>query len=309
MHSPHTLRTPYPRRAVLRLLGLPAMGALAAAPLASAWAQSPAAKPPRIVSVSGSLTEIVYALGAEQQLVGTDTTSLYPAAAQRTSKVGYMRQLSAEGLLSLRPDAVIGTTDAGPSVVMAQIRSAGVQVELVNTTHDWAELGRKVAAVGRATAQVEAARALQAQLEAQWAQTQKVVGQYRGRVPKVLFVLSHGPSPQVAGAQTAAHAMLGFAGLRNAMAEPGGPSVLNGYRPMTSEALVNAAPDVIVTTTQGIEAIGGVDKFWARPGLTLTPAYQRRALVAMDALLLIGFGPRLPQAVLELHQATLKAAA
>lgn len=309
MHSPHPLRTPYPRRAVLRLLGLPAMGALAAAPLASAWAQSPAAKPPRIVSVSGSLTEIVYALGAEQQLVGTDTTSLYPAAAQRTPKVGYMRQLSAEGLLSLRPDAVIGTTDAGPSVVMAQIHSAGVQVELVNTTHDWAELGRKVAAVGRATAQVEAARALQAQLEAQWAQTQKVVGQYRGRVPKVLFVLSHGPSPQVAGAQTAAHAMLGFAGLRNAMAEPGGPSVFNGYRPMTSEALVNAAPDVIVTTTQGIEAIGGLDKFWTRPGLTLTPAYQRRALVAMDALLLIGFGPRLPQAVLELHQATLKAAA
>lgn len=285
------------------------MGALAAAPGASAGAQSPAAKLPRIVSVSGALTEIVYALGAEQQLVGTDTTSLYPAAAQRTPKVGYMRQLSAEGLLSLRPDAVIGTTDAGPSVVMAQIRSAGVQVELVNTTHDWAELGRKVAAVGRATAQVQAARALQAQLDAQWLQTQTLVGQHRGRAPKVLFVLSHGPSPQVAGGQTAAHAMLGFAGLRNALAEPGGPSAFDGYRPMTSEALVNAAPDVIVTTTQGIEAMGGIDKLWARPGLALTPAYPRRALVAMDALLLIGFGPRLPQAVRELHQATLRAAA
>ena len=78
---------------------------------------------------------------------------------------------------------------------------------------------------------------------------------------------------------------------------------------MTAEALVAAAPDMIVTTTQGIEAAGGLDKFWARPGLDLTPAYKTRALVALDALYLIGFGPRLPQAVAELHRASRKAMA
>jgi iron complex transport system substrate-binding protein len=78
---------------------------------------------------------------------------------------------------------------------------------------------------------------------------------------------------------------------------------------MTPEALVTSAPDVIVTTTQGVEASGGLDKFWQRPGLELTPAYKRRAMVALDALYLIGFGPRLPQAVAELHQASLKASA
>ena len=75
------------------------------------------------------------------------------------------------------------------------------------------------------------------------------------------------------------------------------------------EALVRAAPEVMVTTTQGIEASGGLEKFWSRPGLELTPAYRQRSLVALDALYLIGFGPRLPQAVAELHRFSLKVAA
>ncbi len=264
---------------------------------------------PRIVSVSGATTEIVYALGAEKQLVGSDTTSLFPAAALQTPKVGYMRQLSAEGLLSLKPDAVIGTTEAGPHVVMDQIRTAGVKVELVEADHTWSEVQRKVAAVGRATARVTQAAALQAKLDAQWAEVLATVARKGGKKPRAVFILSHSGSPQVAGEKTAAHAMFGFAGLENALITPGSASNFAGYRAMTPEAVVTAAPDVIVTTTQGIEAIGGVEKFWQRPGLELTPAYKRRALVALDALYLIGFGPRLPQAVAELHQASVKASA
>ncbi len=101
----------------MRYFSLPAVSAVSSVcglSATAAQAQRSTAKMPRIVSVSGATTEIVYALGAEKQLVGTDTTSLFPAAALQTPKVGYMRQLSAEGLLSLKPDAVIGTTEAGP---------------------------------------------------------------------------------------------------------------------------------------------------------------------------------------------------
>ena len=264
----------------------------------------------RIVSVSGSTTEIVYALGAEKQLVGTDTTSLFPAAALQTAKVGYQRQLSAEGLLSLKPDAVIGTTDAGPTVVMDQIRSAGVKVDLVDSDHSWAEVQRKVLAVGRATSRPAEAAMLQAKLDTQWAAVQAVVGRSlaaSSKKPSVIFILSHTTNAQVAGDKTAAHAMLTFAGLDNALAGAGKSSSFSGYRPMTAEAMAAAAPDVIITTTQGIEAAGGVEKFWAKPGLELTPAYKKRALVALDALYLMGFGPRLPQAVAELHQQAFKA--
>lgn len=297
------------RRDALRYFSIPAVTAVSSVCGLSATA-APAhapAKLPRIVSVSGATTEIVYALGAEKQLVGTDTTSLYPAAALQTPKVGYMRALSAEGLLSLKPDAVIGTTEAGPGVVMDQVRGAGVKVELVEADHSWAEVQRKVAAVGRATSRVAQAGAFQAKLDAQWAEVLATVARKTGRKPRAVFILTHSGSPQVAGEKTAAHAMFTFAGLDNALITPGGGANFNGYRAMTPEALVTAAPDVIVTTTQGIEASGGLDKFWQRPGLELTPAYKRRALVALDALYLIGFGPRLPQAVAELHQASLKA--
>lgn len=291
------------RREALRRLSLLSLG------IPSVFAQAPippAVKLSRIVSVSGATTEIVYALGAEKQLIGTDTTSLYPKAALQMPKVGYMRALSAEGLLSLRPDAVIGTTEAGPGVVMDQIRTAGVKVELVEADHTWGEVQRKIAAVGRATARTAQAAALQARLDAEWAAVLATVARQQGRKPRAVFILAHTATPQVAGDRTAAHAMLRFAGINNALS---GPGSFNGYRPMTPEAMVSSAPDVIVTTIQGVEAAGGIDKFWSRPGLELTPAYRKRSLVALDALYLIGFGPRLPQAVAELHQAAVKAMA
>lgn len=333
--------TPFPempgcalsRRAALRLLSLPVGIAACGLSATAVWSQTrltatapvTAATLPRIVSVSGAMTEIAYALGAGSQLVATDTTSVYPAAALQTPKVGYMRQLSAEGVLSLKPDTVMGTTEAGPSVVMDQLRGAGVRVELVESDHTWAEVQRKVTAVGRAAGRSAQALALQARLDAEWADVQAAVarqsgkqngkqsgqqsGQHSGRPLRAIFILSHAASPQVAGEKTAAHAMLGYAGLVNAFAPGGQAGAFAGYRPMTAEALVAAAPDLIVTTTQGLEASGGLEKFWSRPGLELTPAYRRRALVALDALYLIGFGPRLPQAVAELHRASLKGAA
>jgi len=278
------------RRDILRFLA--ATSGVAGWP---AFAQSGSSLP-RLVTISGAITEVVYLLGAEGQLVGTDTTSLYPAAALRTPKVGYMRQLSAEGLLSLRPDAVIATTESGPPVVLDQLRSAGVRLELVVADHTWGEVQRKVQAVGRASARDAQARALQARLDDEWSALQASVASAGGRKPRVLFVLSHSASPQVAGEKTAAHAVIGFAGGINCV---GG---FNGYRPMTAEAMARAAPDVILTSSQSIEAHGGLEKFWERPELALTPAYRNRALITQDALLLLGFGPRLPAAMTDLHR-------
>lgn len=285
------------RREVLRLLAASSLGT-AALPL---FAQG--AKLPRLVTVSGAITEVVYLLGAEAQLVGTDTTSLFPAAARATPKVGYMRQLSAEGLLSLKPDAIIATHESGPAVVLDQVRSAGVKVEIIEADHSWGEVQRKVQAVGRAAARESQARELQARLDAEWALLQQRVAASKARKPRVLFVLSHSASPQVSGEQTAAHAVIGFAGGVNAL---GG---FQGYRPMTAEAMASAAPDIVLTSTQSIEAHGGVDKFWQRPELALTPAFKKRSLITQDALLLLGFGPRMPTAMAELHEKFLAAVA
>lgn len=276
------------RRHALQWLGAGlAGGALLPAPVAAQPAR-------RLVSLSGALTEMVYLLGAESLLVGTDTTSLFPEAAQKTAKVGYVRQLSAEGLLSLRPDAVIGTHEAGPAVVLDQIRQAGVRVSLIPARHDWAEVQAKLALVGRETGREGPARALQTQLDVEWAVVRQQVAR-AARRPRALFVLSHSGSPMVSGRGTAADALIAMAGGVNAVGE------FQGYRPLTAEAMAAAAPDVLVNTTQGLEALGGEAAFWRRPELALTPAFARKALVALEANQLLGFGPRLPEAVRELH--------
>ncbi|QDL54198.1 heme/hemin ABC transporter substrate-binding protein [Rhodoferax aquaticus] len=301
---PHTSQ-PLHRRAALRasiglLCGLSAHAVLPSL----SWAQSSPASAsrsaksglPKIVAVGGAITECVYALGAQAQLVGTDTTSVYPSAAQNTPKVGYMRQLSAEGLLSLKPDALIASGEAGPPAVIAQIRAAGVRVDLLEADHSWAEVQRKLLAVGEATQQLPRAQALLAQLDSQWAKAQAHVAAFAGKRPRALFILAHGGAAQVAGMQTAANAMLGFAGAENVMRG------FSGYRPMTAEAMAAAAPEIILTSTQGLDAMGGEARFWERPELALTPAYRRRALVHMDALELLGFGPRMPATVLALSK-------
>lgn len=275
------------RAALRRLAGWPALAVVLPA--------SAQPRPPRLVTVGGAITEVVYALGAEALLVGTDTTSLYPEAAQRTAKVGYLRQLSAEGLLSLRPDVLVASGEAGPPVVLDQVRSAGVRVELVPARHDWSEVLQAVEVVGRATGREAGARELAQRLQREWEQVQQRVAAGRRR-PRVLFVLSHSASPQVAGQGTAADAVIRFAGGTNCMAG------FNGYRPMTAEAMAAAAPECILTSTQSLDAHGGAARFWTRPELALTPAYARRALISMDALQLLGMGPRLPATVQQLHQ-------
>ncbi|BEU97434.1 ABC transporter substrate-binding protein [Acidovorax sp. DW039] len=279
------------RRALIQGV-MAAMGGAAAGLPWAAQAQTRPAQ--RLVVLGGALTEVVYQLGAQGLLVGTDTTSLFPEAAQRTPKVGYMRQLSAEGVLSLRPDVLLGTEEAGPRVVLDQVRSAGVRIELVPASHNWAEVQRKVTVVGQVVGRESAAQALQVRLDAEWARVQQQVAA-APRKPRALFILSHGGSPMVAGTGTAADALIRFAGGLNAV------TGFAGYRPWTAEALAEAAPEVLLNTTQGIEAMGGERTFWQRPELALTPAFSRKALVAMDANHLLGFGPRLPGAVQELH--------
>lgn len=250
----------------------------------------------RVVSVGGALTEIVYALGAESVLVGTDTTSLYPEAAQRTTKVGYARSLSAEGVLSLRPTALLASSEAGPPTVLAQLQSAGVRLVRAAPGHGPAALLANVERVGQALGRAREADALRAQLDTQWRETTaRLRAAAGGARPRVLFVLSHVASNvQVSGANTAAAAMIELAGGANAL---GG---FNGYRPLTAEAVVAAAPDAILTTAQGAEALGGADRLLAQPGLALTPAGRARRVLALDALYLLGGGPRLPRAVAEL---------
>jgi len=138
-------------------------------------------------------------------------------------------------------------------------------------------------------------RQLDERLRGEWQAAQLAARAVATRKPRVLFILSHTPSnTMVSGQGTAADAVIRYAGGVNAM------QGFNGYKPLSAEAVIGAAPDFILITREGLEAIGGADKLWEKPGLALTPAAKGRRYAAPDALYLLGFGPRMPQAVREL---------
>lgn len=270
--------------------------ALAAAVLfATSLAAGAAETAPRVVAVGGVVTEIAFALGRGDRLVAVDTTSSYPDAARALPRVGYMRQLSAEGVLSLNPQIVLATTDAGPPAALTQLRSAGVRVVSVNAEHSFDAVLTKVKSIGQALEAEAAAAEMEKRLTSAWREATSRVAALHGQ-PRVLFLLAHsGNNLMIAGRDTAADAMIRLAGGVNVMSE------IAGYKPLTAEAVAAAAPDVLLITREGVETLGA-DKIWKQPGLALTPAGRNQRLISMDALYLLGFGPRLPEAVRELAE-------
>lgn len=247
---------------------------------------------PRIVSVGGAVTETVFALGAQGQLVGVDTTSLFPVDATKLPQVGYARTLSAEVVLALKPQLLLASGEAGPPLVLTQLKGAGLRVEVLDDQHRFDGVLARTQRIGALCGREREAAQLVARLQQAWAARPKPPG---GSAPRVLFVLAHAAGQlRVAGEGTSADAMLTLAGARNAFAG------VQGYKSLTAEAALQAAPDLVLCTDQGLEAQGGADALLKAPGLALTPAGRARRVVSMEALLLLGFGPRLPQAVAEL---------
>ncbi len=251
----------------------------------------------RIVTLGGTVTEIIFALGAGERVVGMDASSSFPEAANQLPKVAYHRRLSAEGVLSLRPTLVIATTEAGPPEAIQQLKSAGVTVLVL--PHE-----PTVEGAINTIERIAAALDVQARGAALIQTLKEDLHQVKSSIPqtaakaKILFLYARGQGTlMVAGQDTGADTMIGLAGGANAI------QGYSGYKPLTSEAAVAAAPDVILLMDSGLESIGGTQGLWQLPGLELTPAGQQGRVLSMDGLLLLGFGPRLGQAALALNRA------
>jgi iron complex transport system substrate-binding protein len=268
----------------------------------SAGLPAQAANARRIVSVGGALTEIVFALEVSTDLVGVDTTSLYPQSAQKLPSVGYARALSVEGVLALAPTQLIATEDAGPPAVLRQLSAAGVAITVLAANHRFEGLLERIKRVGELTGRAVQATAMQQALQQEWVRTRVHVFQRTTKPVRVLFVLAHTPNQvMVAGTDTSAQAMLDYAGASNAI------SGFSGYKPLTPEAVIAAQPDVVLLTDQGLKAAGGVNGILKLPGLEQTSAGRKRRVISLEAMFLLGFGPRFPAAVAALNMAIEKA--
>lgn len=290
----------HPRRTLLKqLLLTPVIGAL---PLNTAMASSQQ----RIVSVGGAITETLFALKAGGRIIGVDSTSTFPTQARQLPSVGYMRTLSAEGVLALAPTHLIANEDAGPPMVLRQLAEAGVKVHALAAGHRYEGVLERTARLGDLLALQPQALMLISQLKQDWQGANERVNSLResvtrrtgGKPVSVLFVMSHSLSQVlVAGGDTVADSMLSYAGMVNPLKRQ-----FKGYKALTSESAIAANPDVILVTQQGLQAAGGIEGVLQLPGLADTPAGRTKRVVAMDAPLLLGFGPRLSEAISQLAE-------
>lgn len=255
-----------------------------------------AACPQRLITLGGDITETVFALGAGDCVVADDTTSDYPPAAAHLSKVGYLRTLNAEGVLALRPDKIIASGDAGPLSVIEQLRAAGVEVVLIPERHTAVGAIAKIEAVAKTLDRAPAGKRLAASLRATLVALKRQLATVTQR-KRVVFLLTVGSgSPMVAGRDTAANGIITLAGGINAAGQ------FSGYKPLSTEAMVKLAPDVILVMSQGVVAQGGLNAVYRLPGVSLTPAGRKHRIIAMDGSFLLGFGPRLGAAACALAE-------
>ncbi|SOD98191.1 heme/hemin ABC transporter substrate-binding protein [Caenispirillum bisanense] len=251
--------------------------------------------PARVVSIGGPVSEIIAGLGKADTVVAVDSTTTYPAVYEGLPRVGYLRALGGEGLLSPGPDLVIAQNDAGPDEVLAQVAAAGVPVLRLPPANDLAALedviGRIAAILDTPAAGAELVAALRADVA-------RLPTAPAPDAPAVLFLLiGHGGAPMAAGRDTPIHALIEAAGLRNAFA------AATGWKQISTEALLAAAPAGLIVSERTLEMLGGKAGLLAQPVLAPLADIAARPVVAVPSALLQGLGPRMPEAARRLAEA------
>jgi heme transport system substrate-binding protein len=251
----------------------------------------------RIVVLGAGITETVFALGAGDRVIGVDSTSVYPEAAARLPKVGYHRQLSAEGVLALRPSLVIVSSQTGPRLARQQLAAAGVPLLTLNEEPTVAATRQRIQTLGRALGVTDRADALVQSIDGELARIAQIVSRAASK-PRVLFVYARGQgTPYVAGKDSTPAALIALAGGTLAV------DAFKGFRPLTAEGALLAAPDYIVIPARGLDSVGGARALLETPGLHATPAGVNGSVVAIEDIKVLTFGPRLAEGVRELAQA------
>lgn len=249
----------------------------------------------RIVAAGGVVTEVLYALSLQDRIIAVDTTSQWPPEALKEKpNVGYVRALSAEGVLSLKPSQVVAVEGAGPPDALALIKEAGTPITMIPEALTPEAVVAKIAAIGKAAGAAEPAQRLADAVKGRFEELDRL----RAGLPKqkrVLFVLSlQNGRTIVGGRTTTADAIIALAGGVNAA------SAVEGFKPMTDEAIITAAPDVVLMMRHSSAHNAGPDELFAMPAFSQTPAAKQRSLIRMDGLYLLGFGPRTPNAARDL---------
>jgi iron complex transport system substrate-binding protein len=250
----------------------------------------------KIVTIGGTISEIVYALGNGEEIVATDRTSVYPEKLQLLASVGYRNSIKAEGVLSTGADLILAEEEHVSADVATQLKAAGLdyyQYKNEFSPESTKAIIRNIAAI---LGKEEKGKELIATLDEDLQQVSELLKAATNR-PKVLFVYARGQGTlSVCGRKSFAESMITLAGGQLATPE------FEGFKPLTPEALISSNPDYILFFDSGLESLGGIEGVMALKGVTETKAGKNKNIIAMEGLYLSGFGPRVGKAVQDLSK-------
>lgn len=247
----------------------------------------------RIASAGGDITEILFEFGVGDKVVASDTTSIFPEAVNGLPRIGYVRELSAEGVLATGADLLIGSYDMGPPAVMDNLEAAGMRVEYAPDGDGAGRYADKVNFIADVLDMPERGAELIAAYNAELDRIAKRAAALAA-APRVLLLLSvRDGSPIAAGIDTTGNDIIEISGGRNM-------ATFAGWKPMNSEAIIAAAPDIIVMSTLHVERLGGVEVIMGREDIAATPAGANQNYVILSPQMMLQFGPRAPIAMNDL---------
>ena len=240
----------------------------------------------RITAAGGSITEIIYFLEQESRLIAVDVTSNYPKSAMNLPSIGYVRALSAEGVLSLDPTLIIGENDMGPPSVIDQINRTNVETRVLPEIHSASGIIQKIECVGKMIGmKKDEIDFYNNKLLKQVSQLENSTSDAEGK--KIIYILSmQSGSPLIAGSNTSGDGLISLAGGINPL------SSFEGWKPVGTESIIQAEPDLIIISERGLKGFGTIEELSNHPALYLTPAAQNNNILALDGMASLGFGPR-----------------
>lgn len=277
-----------------------ALAAMMAVALASLPAQAEGAKAQRVLAIGGAVTEIVYELGEQDRLVGRDATSNHPPEAAGLPNVGYIRALSPEGVLSVKPDLILARENNGPPEAVEVLKSTGVRWVDVPDDFTLKGIDENITIIAAELGVPQKGEALKKKVAVDIAKARARLASIERR-HKVMFVLAlTDDKVHTAGKNTAANNIIELAGGDNVI------TAFSGYKQISNEAVIEAAPDIIVMMNGRGESTDHESPnalLEAHPALSATPAVRNGNIIRMDGLLLLGFGPRTGEAISKLAEA------
>ena len=248
----------------------------------------------RYVVISPIYNEIIWALGAQDKVVGIDLSTTYPPEVKQVQTVGYHRALSAEGILSLHPTGIIHDNNIGPPQVVQQLQQLNISMKTFSAKNDSFD-GTKalIREMGAYFHKEQRAEELCKTLDDQRAVSLEKVKQYTdhprvavihfGRASNVYLVVGKGGGGDGGGVSQ----MVELAGGQMAVENRG------MQRMESPEIIAQANPDVILLTNYGYDRLNGsLDQIKALPGVATSNAARNNHIYRIEENVLNYFGPR-----------------